>query len=104
MRAFLVLCLLAAPAAPAAHASTGTAHSGATRNSLLELYTSKGFSSCPPADLHGRCPWRNPAGAGAASLLLIRVPSIQSERIRHGPYLSVTLRFASNAIPLLSPR
>ena len=56
----LVLALLLV-AGSRAHAEPRRVHSGATRASILELYTSEGCSSCPPADeLANRLPARNP--------------------------------------------
>jgi hypothetical protein len=62
MRSFIVVCLVALPVL----ASAQKADSGTRRHALVELYTSEGCSSCPPAEAWLRA--EEPALAAASAI------------------------------------
>jgi hypothetical protein len=67
--ALLLACCAAAVAMPAAAAQACVARSGEHRAVLVELYTSEGCDSCPPADRR-LSQWKAQAGSGGRLVLL----------------------------------
>ena len=83
-----VACTLAAPLSPTLAAESCSVQSGPTRTPVIELYTSEGCSSCPPADK-----WLStlkPVGADTGAV-------IQAFHVGYWDYIGWVDRFASPA-------